>query len=841
MNKAQRSIRVGIDVGGTFTDVAAWDAERGELISFKLPSTPPQLAAGVLAALTEITRDNPDRKLGDVIHATTVATNAILEGHGADTALVTTAGFRDVLEIGRQSRLDLYHPQDPNRPLPIVPRNRRFEVDERVTVGGEVLKPLTEQEIARSVEQVRKAGASSVAVCLLHSYRFPEHERLLADALRKVFDYVSISSDINAEFREYERTNTTVVNAMLMPLVSRYIDFLERGLDEHDLQGRLHIVQSNGGMMTSDTARRKPINSVLSGPAAGVAATRSLLQRIGLKNAVTFDMGGTSTDVCVIYQGEATIAGERAVAGQPIRLSSVDVETIGAGGGSLAWVDAVGAMKVGPQSASAAPGPACYGAGGTEATVTDANIVLGYLPPNAVWGGRIKVKPELAEKAVAAFGAKRGLSLFEAAEGIIEIANSNMLRALRLVSVQRGFDLRDFALVAYGGAGPVHAGRLARELNVQRIIVPALSGVFSAFGCLATDVRYDRVMTLFKRLDEITPAALEDVFAKIENSLLAELKAEGYERKVVKLKRSMDLRYVGQNYELELPLGDASDRTDTQRIRKEFDRLHELRYKYSASQPVECVNLRLSAQVSGEATWPRLPQRPAGKALLGTRSAFFRETGKVSLSVYGRDLLAAEETIQGPAAVEDAWSTTIVYPGQRLRVDEIGNLHITRHAGAAMKLDPITLEVVRNNVFSIAEEMRYIMMRTAHAPLIKEAGDLSCALTDSEGRIVAQGRDHPIHLGVMAETVKRFKQWMGNAPLAPGEIYFTNALTIGGNHLPDVKSIEPIFVGDRLLGLRHRACALAGRRRQRTWQLQPEGARDPAGRPADAADPAVHG
>ena len=673
----QATIRVGIDVGGTFTDIAAWDAANRRLISFKLPSTPPQLAEGVLAALSQLGEHNPDRRLGDVIHATTAATNAILEGRGADTALVTTAGFRDVLEIGRQSRFDLYHPRDPDRPLPLIPRNRRFEVAERVTIKGEVVRPLTAQEITRSVAQVKASGASAVAVCLLHSYGFPDHERLLAEALRNVFEYVSISSEINAEFREYERTNTTVVNAMLMPLVGRYIDHLETKLGAHKLCGRLHIVQSNGGMMTSDTARRKPINSTISGPAAGVAAARSLLRQIGLPNAITFDMGGTSTDVCVINQGEATVTGERRIGGQPIRLSSVDIETIGAGGGSVAWIDSVGALKVGPQSAAASPGPACYGAGGTEATVTDANLVLGYLSPDAVWGGRIKVKPELAERAVAGFGAKHGLRLLKAAEGIIEIANSNMLRALRLVSVQRGFDLRDFVLVAYGGAGPVHAGRIAQELNVSHIIAPALSGVFSAFGCLATDIRYDRVMTVFRKVDDMTLQAVEDLFAQVEADVLEELQDQGIARGSVGLQRSMDLRYVGQNYELELPLGHTCNRSDPKRIREGFDRLHERMYKYVTKQPVECVNVRLSAQVPGQATWPLLPEGQTGQALRGIRTAHFRETGTVSLSVFDRDRLAAEEVVQGPAAIEDAWSTTLVYPGQTLRVDKYGNLHIS--------------------------------------------------------------------------------------------------------------------------------------------------------------------
>ncbi|MBI2320758.1 MAG: hydantoinase/oxoprolinase family protein [Chloroflexi bacterium] len=670
--------RVGIDVGGTFTDVAAYETASGQLISFKIPSTPGQLAGGVVAAVAHLGTLAPGAALADVIHGTTVATNALIEGRGAPTALVTTAGFRDVLEIARQSRLHLYHPRDPDRPLPLVPRRRRFEVQERVNIRGEVLVPLRVDALPALVEQVRATGAVAVAVCLLHSYRYAEHERLLKSVLGEAFPHVSISSEINAEFREYERTNTTVVNATLMPLVRDYVRYLERELGSQGLGGRLHIVQSNGGMMTSGTAQHKPINTIMSGPAAGVAAARHLMRRLGLPNAVTFDMGGTSTDVCVIHQGQATITAERQIAGQPVRLSSVNIESIGAGGGSLAWTDDVGALKVGPQSAGASPGPACYGQGGTEATVTDANLVLGYLAPEGVWGGSIRVQPRLAVDAVARVGERFGLPLRRAAEGIVDIANSNMLRALRLVSVQRGFDLRDFVLVPFGGAGPVHAGRLARELNVRRVVVPVLSGVFSAYGCLVSELRYDRVQTFFSRLDRETPATLAAAFRAVERQALDELHAEGYAPEAVHLRRSLDLRYVGQTYELEVPLVAPPDGLDPQRIRRAFDALHEQQYAYATAQPVECVNLRLSATIPTAVPEPSpLPDGRPGRALVGRRRASFKECGAIDVAVYERTCLAPGEELRGPAVVEEAWSTTVVYPGQVLTVDRYGNLHIT--------------------------------------------------------------------------------------------------------------------------------------------------------------------
>ena len=675
---ADTSVRVGIDVGGTFTDVAVHDTANRTLNSFKIPSTPPKLAQGVVAALAQLRVLAPDATIRDVIHGTTVATNAVLEGRGATTALITTDGFRDVLEIARQARGILYDTRHDGRPPPLVPRDRRFEVLERLDVHGHVVTPLDTDGLPALVERVRASGAQAVAVCLLHSYRNDEHEQRVKEALSSAFKYISCSAEVNAEYREYERTNTTVINALVMPLVYDYAAHLHRELTELGLTGRLHLVQSNGGMMTTGTTQRRPITTVMSGPAAGVAASRSLLRTLGLSNAVTFDMGGTSTDVCLIWKGEAAVTRERRIGNQPVRVASLNIETIGAGGGSQAWTDPAGALKVGPQSAGADPGPACYGSGGTEATVTDANVVLGYLSPESVWGGRIRIQPDLAMKAIEDMGRRHNLSPLEAAEGIVAIANSNMLRALQLVSLQRGYDLRDFALVSFGGAGPVHAGRLAQELSIPRVVVPVMSGVFSAYGCLVSDMRYDNVQTFFGRLEEMTSIGFAEAFRTLEQQALDELDREGLDCSAVRVQRSLDVRYKGQNFVLELPLEQPPDGFDPQKIRQGFDALHEQLYAYATTQPVECVNLRLAAIIESEApTLARLLERPEGEALIDRRRAYFRELGEMDLAVFDRDRLAPGEEIEGPAAVEETWSTTIVYPDQRLAVDEYGNLHIT--------------------------------------------------------------------------------------------------------------------------------------------------------------------
>ena len=674
MTAGQGAMTIGIDVGGTFTDIVALDHHSGVLTALKVPSTGGELARGVLDGLEQLPSE---ARHSTIIHGTTVATNAVLEGKGARTALITTRGFRDVLEIARQSREYMYDLRHHGRPSALVPRHLRLEISERLNHRGEVLQELALHEVPDLLHTLLQQQVEAVAVCLLHAYANPVHERQLAEALTAHLPYVSISSDVNAEFREYERTNTVVLNAFVMPLVQRYIDQLQRQLHEAGWKGRLHIVQSNGGMISTTLVKHRPLSTVMSGPAAGVAAVQYLLAQIGITEAVTFDMGGTSTDVCLMHQGSAAVTAERRIGEQPVRLASVAIESIGAGGGSLAWVDAAGAIKVGPQSAGAAPGPACYDRGGTAPTVTDANLVLGYLNPQATYGRQIQLRRDLAEAAVRGFGEPFGMSLQATAQGIIDIANANMMHALRLVSVQKGHDLRHFTLVAFGGAGPLHAGRLARLLHIPRLIVPPLSSGFSALGCLVSDVRMDTVQTYRYRLAELSSAALAEAFRPLEEDARAQLLAEGYAPEDIRLQRSCDLRYVGQKYELTVSLSGPPHDWDMAALHQAFQAQHEALYAYRTAEPVECINLRLAMLVPQHAVQlPTLPAGTAAVALVGERQAFFPETGVVSMPVYQRHQLGSGAQLQGPAVVEDEWSTTLVYPGQQLHVDRWGTLCI---------------------------------------------------------------------------------------------------------------------------------------------------------------------
>lgn len=658
-------------MGGTFTDVAAHDPGSGATFGFKVPSTPADWARAVVIALERIIRSG--RGIGDVVHGSTIATNAVLERKGATCALVTTRGFRDVLEIGRQYRFNVYDLEDFGRPPPLIERDLRLEITERVDVHGNVLVPLHLDEVPALAATLKPRGVESLAISLLHSYRRPDHEQHLKHAFAEHLPYVCISSDVDAEFREYERASTVVLNAYTVPVVDRYLIRLGSELERLGLRQRFHVVASNGGMMSVSGARQRPVAMVMSGPAAGIAASTFVLRRLAIADAVTFDMGGTSTDVCLIHRGQAAISGERKLGGYPVRVPSLDVESIGAGGGSLAWVDAVGALKVGPQSAGAEPGPACYGRGSTEPTVTDANLVLGYLGSSGDWGDSIRVQRPLADAAVGRLAQRFHLRLEEMAEGILEIANSNMIGAIRLVSVQKGHDLRDFTLVAYGGAGPVHAGRLAQLLEIPRVVVPALSSVFSAFGGLVSDVRYDTVRTVLAKLADLDPEWVEKLFRELEAVCSSQLLSEGHSPSAIHLERSMDLRYVGQKYELEVAV-DRRGPLDRVEVARRFEERHRMVYSYATVEPLECVNVRVAASV--QTPHPALAERAvsARPLLRGARRAFFRETGEVTLPVYDREALPSDWSSRGPIAIEDAWSTTLVYPGQRVAADRYGNL-----------------------------------------------------------------------------------------------------------------------------------------------------------------------
>lgn len=640
----------------------------GRLHAAKVPTTPARPADGVRQALTLLAAQAG--RLGSLAHGTTVVTNAIVEREGAKVGLVTTRGFRDVLEIARQNRAHLYRLDLPPKPDPLVPRRLRLEVSERVTADGRVVVPLALDELPAIVETLAREGVESVAVCLLHAYANPAHEQAVRAALRGRFPHVCISTDINAEFREYERTSTTVLNASVMPLATRYLEELQSSLAASGIP--IHLLHSAGGMMSIETARARPLAMAMSGPAAGVAAAAWVARSLGLRRAVAFDMGGTTTDVCLIADGAAETIAQRRLGDVPIRLPMVAVESIGAGGGSVAAVEASGALKVGPRSAGAQPGPVAYGQGGTEPTVTDAGLLLGYLNPDRVYGGTIRLDRDRAEAALALLGRAVGLSPVDAALGVVAIANASMLRALRLVSVQRGYDLREFTLIAYGGAGPIHAGALARSAGIRTVIVPALSGAFSALGCLVSPLRYDAVQTYHASLEAWDPKPIEDRFHALQERCVAPLREEGVALEVVMLSRSVELRYVGQNYELEVPY-----QSDPGRLRAAFEGRHRQLYGYATGESVECVNLRVIASVaSPHGELPAVGSEDAEPTPTGLQRAYFPPQGEVSLPRYDRARVPTGRVIRGPALIEDESSTTVVWPGQRCRADRFGNLVI---------------------------------------------------------------------------------------------------------------------------------------------------------------------
>ena len=664
-------IRIGVDVGGTFTDLVAWDPA-GRMESCKVPTTPANPAEGVLHGIATLAPRTG--AWASLAHGTTMVTNAIVERRGAPVGYITTRGFRDVLEIGRMSRLHLYRLDLPAKPEPLVPRRLRREITERVGPDGTVLTRLHLEELPAIVEDFKREGIESVAVCLLHSYASPAHEQALRMALEAHFPYVSISSEINAEFREYERGCTTALNASVMPLAARYLDDLVQRASGKPL----HLLHSAGGMMSVEAAKERPLSMAMSGPAGGVAAAAHTSRALGLTRALAFDMGGTTTDVCLIADGVPETAGQRKLGDYPARLPMIAVESIGAGGGSIARVEPTGALKVGPRSAGAVPGPACYGQGGAEPTVSDANLLLGYLNSERIYGGSIRLDPARAESAIGPLAARFGFSLIEAAHGVVEVANANMLRALRLVSVQRGYDLRDFALIAYGGAGPLHAGALARQAGISSVIVPAHSGVFSALGCLVSPLRYDTVQTHRSRLETWDAKVVEERFSALEAQCLRPLLDEGHAVERIVLLRSLDLRYVGQNYELAIgfvPGGPGA-------LRAAFEKRHRQLYGYATGENVECVNLRVTARAAEEP--PPMPAPPSGTsaAATGSHRAYFPETGAVDMLRYDRASLPPGHLVEGPAMVEDDWSTTIVYPGMRCVADRLGNLVIEAGAPA---------------------------------------------------------------------------------------------------------------------------------------------------------------
>lgn len=656
-------IRVGVDTGGTFTDFVVFINGRVEIK--KIPSTPDNPSLSILEGL----RDLPTGKFSSlVIHGTTVATNSLLERRGGRIALITTGGFEDVLFIGRQVRRKLYGLQSEHR-VPLLPRRRCFGVEERTSAAGRVEKKVSLRELRKILEEIKKMKVQAVAVSLINSYANPSNERIILRELKRNNILASVSTEILPEYREYERTTVTAVNAFLLPVISSYLAGLEKKLKGVSLQ----IMQSNEGYISSSTAREAPIKTALSGPAGGVVGAFYLGKAAGFQNIITLDMGGTSSDVSLI-DGEIRRTQERMIGDFPVRLPIIDIHSIGAGGGSIAFMDRGGSLKVGPHSAGAVPGPACYGKGNSP-TVTDANLVLGRLCPEFFLGGKMKIYPERSRSVLKKLAQKMHKSLIETAEGIVEIANANMEKAIRVISIERGFDPRIFSLFSYGGAGGMHAAEIASNLKIPRVIVPKNAGVLSAFGFLLTDSIKDYSKSILKEVEKTKQEELDRHFAELKKKAFEEIKKEGFEESRIKVLAFLDLRYLGQSYEITVPYkGGRSFVSD-------FHRAHQKLYSYyHPDHSVEIVNIRMkSIGISRKVKLKKLPTK-------GTHPnrAFFKKQllyygGKeYQAFVFDRSLLEPGNRIKGPSLIVNCESTTFLPPAHTLEMDGYLNLIIQK-------------------------------------------------------------------------------------------------------------------------------------------------------------------
>ena len=686
------TVCVGIDTGGTFTDLVAVELERGRYHYHKVPTLTADPATGILDGIAELLDQNAlaraDVKF--VVLGTTLATNAVLEGKWAPTGMLTTTGFRDVLELARQRRPHYFNLDIP-KPMPPAVRDCRVEVEGRIANDGTEVTPLSEDDVRRGIELLKAKKVEAVAICFMHAYANPEHEERARALVKKLWPevYLCTSSDVLAEFREFERFATATVNASLMPVMDRYLERFEAGVKKLGIRQAPRVMQSNGGAVSPGAVRKVPVNTFFSGPAGGVIGSVGLGARLGLPNLITFDMGGTSTDVCLIRDGEPAKKSERTMGGFPVRTRTLDIHTIGAGGGSIAWTDAGGLLKVGPQSAGAYPGPAAYGRGGTKATVTDANVVLGRLNPKELLGGRMAMHAERAHAVIDELAKELGVNRTKAAAGVIEIINVNMMGAVRVISVEQGEDPRDFTLVAFGGAGPLHGADVARNMGMREVLVPPRPGLLSAIGLLHADVRGDFSLTRLVRAEASDLKALNQGFKTLATRGAQWLKGEREESG--SFEWFADLRYFGQNFELILEL--KSDRLDERalaRLTEAFHHRHKDYYGYEMrGHLVEVVNLRLV--VTGkrrampqervklgtrDARGANLKATDLKPAVLDTRRVWFPETGYVMTPVYDRDRLPADCRITGPAVIEQMDTTTIVPPKAKLTQDRYGYLHM---------------------------------------------------------------------------------------------------------------------------------------------------------------------
>jgi len=682
-------MRIGIDVGGTFTDVILVEEKTGSFQYIKTPTTHHDLAEGVLKGLEEILQvsGRSPKEIDYLIHGTTIGTNAIIEGKGSKVGLIMTEGFEDVLEIRRVARpKEAAFDFEVDNPPPLVPRRLRKGIIERINSKGKVFTPLDEESVRRVVNFFKEEKVEAVVISLLFSFLNPSHEKRAAEICKAIFPeaLVSLSSEICPEFREYERTCTTVMNGYLGPVIGRYMDNMIDRLKERYGEIRLHIMQSNGGSMTAEIARDHSSRLINSGPAGGAMATAFISRLIGHEMAIGADMGGTTFDISIIDKGIPKTTTWGGVGEYPIKLPMVDLKTIGAGGGSIAWVDQSAVLNVGPQSAGSNPGPACYGWGGTLPTVTDANLLLGRLNPAYFLGGKIPLYPEKAKKAIRDHVADRmGISLEEAASSILRIVNANMAKGISGVSVQRGYDLREFILVPFGGAAANHAVDIATELGIGKVVVPPMGGNFSAVGLVVADVQHDYVRTFAKREQEIELNELLESFGALEKEGIEQLKEENVEGKDIHIEWSADLRYEGQSWELNTPIErkPALGVKEFKNILSSFHTLHQKVYAYSEpKENIEFINIRVKTIGRNPSlTLPRAKDAPTplSQTMKEKRSVYFAEKGFIEIPIYERDRFTPGTHISGPCLIEETISTTLIPRGWIGTIDEYKNIIIT--------------------------------------------------------------------------------------------------------------------------------------------------------------------
>jgi N-methylhydantoinase A len=676
--------RIGIDTGGTHTDIVLLDEDTSMITAFKVPTTTSDLSIGIMHGIQRVLAISgvQTSRVERFVYGTTLVTNMIVQEQEINVGLITTKGFRDVLDIGKAARrwniYDIYA----DKPRALIPRQLRFGVSERINAHGEIIQELDEKEVNHIIDELKRQKAGSIAVCLLHSYQNPRHEERIGEMIQESYPdaFVSLSSQIIPEFREYERTSTTAINALVTPSMVAHLDQLEKQLCKVGVGKPPYLMQSNGGVASFATIKEHPVNAIHSGPIAGVVGAIMVAKLAGFKDVITMDMGGTSCDVSLVENYEPKMTTNSTVAGHSVRIPTIDIHTIGAGGGSIAWIDPGGGLKVGPRSAGAVPGPACYNLGGTEPTVTDANFVVGRIGQASFLGGEVPLNAELARSALDhRIAAPLGLDLYRAANGILEIANANMIKALKLVSVARGYDPRDFALVAFGGAGPMHGTRIAEELRCKTVIIPFAPGVIAALGLLAAPIRYDYVVSRIAELNQLDLLECNGYYKRLAERAYKEMSKEGIANESMVLLNSADLRYRGQAYEVNIPVPNVLDNAeDLANLVARFNGEHSRRYGYcSEGGSVEIVNMRVT--VIGNLTMPRMVAYPQthsedpGTALLEERNVYFHGS-MIRTAVYLAGRLQPGHVIKGPAIIQDTGSTTVLFPGQTAGVDPYRNL-----------------------------------------------------------------------------------------------------------------------------------------------------------------------